>query len=101
MNFNRGTKPKDSMGIGRGEYSREQFDGYRYRAIVFIQFIENGAKGDIRFDVYTTETDREKAEYESQSRRKDHVTSLQIIHWASKEQDDAAAELIEETLKDL
>lgn len=98
--------PKKAMDIGCKRYSREKFDGYEYRAVVEISYTRKGEGIKVfnqqsRFDIYTDETNREKAERELQSRGKDNVNWIEIVHWASKGQDDLAAKLIDETLKDL
>ena len=102
MNFNRGQEPKESMSIGRRRYSREAFPEYKYRAQVLITYIreEDQESIDTRMDIYTTETNKEKAEAELISRVKENVTWIQIVHWASKEQDELSAKLVEDFLND-
>lgn len=101
MKFHRGIKPKTSMDIGIGEYSKEAFDGYRYRAVVEIGFRNQGEFNYTRMDVYTDQVNRERVEEELRRRAKPIVISVQVKHWASKEQDEMAAKFIDETLKDL
>ena len=87
------------------KYSKDSFADYKYRAKVNIKFVEL-VKGDIKcdemnLDIYTTCPHKEVVEDVLLDRKTDKVTSLQIIYWCSREDDDRAAEFIEETLKDL
>ena len=106
MNFERGREPKDIMGISR-VYSRNQFPGYKFRAIVELWHKARKdnypASNETRLDVYTNETDRMEAEMELRRRikGKKDILEVRIVHWASKEQDDLAEKFIEETLKGL
>lgn len=78
------------------KYSKEPFEGYKFRAKVEIQ---TGERDTTSFDVYTNSTDRVGTELELQSRRKYTIMPLKIIHWASKEQDEATSKFIEEVLQ--
>lgn len=73
------------------KYSREQFDDYAYRAKVEIQTFSGR---QFILDVYTTNPSWGSVEDVLHGRKSEDVSSLAIINWASKEEDEAALELI-------
>jgi hypothetical protein len=101
MNFNRGSDPKSSMGIGRGKYSKKEFPGYRYRASVRITYRVNMESHNAMIDVYTDQKDQKKVMDELMRRAKDNVEYMIIENWSSALQDKLAEAFIEETLKGL
>ena len=105
MNFERGTDPKSSMGIGRGTYSKKEFPGYKIRATIRIVYKEKGQFQETRVDVYTDREDRRQVLKELMGRTKKNgpkrVMSLTVDNWSTALQDRLQAEFIEETLKDL
>jgi hypothetical protein len=97
IQFQRGIDPKVAMGIGPRKYSRQAFEGYRCRAQVQMDMI---GEGTMRMDVYTDETDRDKAEEELNRGKKSQILNLRIVFWTTKEYDDASCKLIEDWIKD-
>ena len=79
------------------KYSRETFKNYGFRAKVVI----GTTTGHHNMDIYTTDPDKVNVENVLLDRRADKVMSIQITYWCTKEDDDIAAEFIEEILKDI
>lgn len=75
-------------------YSTKRFDEYKFRAKVRATKV--GSEHNI--DLYTTNLDKEEVENVLIDRRSPDVTSIQIIHWTTKEQDDLANKFIDEWL---
>lgn len=80
------------------KYSREELENYKFRFIVLAKTVDNS---EHKIDVYTTNPDIESAYYVLLSRKAEKVVSLEIIHHATKEQDDATAEFLDEVLKNI
>lgn len=76
------------------KYSRESFEDYEVR--IKVKFVS--IDGTTILDVFTTDTDRERLEEVLIERKADKVISLNIIHWATREQDDIASKFIDEWL---
>lgn len=78
------------------KYSRGAFDGYEIRCKVEFKTLED------RFDldIYTTDTDKERVREVLLERRHESVVALNIIHWSTKEQDDANTAFLDEFLKE-
>jgi len=83
----------DIVEINGFKYSRVEFEGYKYRAV--ITFIVYGEQR--RFDLYTT-NENKTSTFDEALRfiKKGH--HIEMANWSSKEQDDRASELIQETL---
>lgn len=85
-------------------YSKKSFDTYKLRVMIklnYVEYIRNvKVPGDLDITVYTDETDKEKILEWVNSKKKPIVTSVEIFHTATKEQDDRATEFIEEDLND-
>lgn len=79
------------------KYSKDSFEDYKFRAKIRIA---NTVNEEIQIDIYTTDDNEESVEDVLLDRKSDKVTSLQIIYWTTREQDDASAEMIEEWLKE-
>lgn len=75
-------------------YCRIEFKGYKYRAKVSIQTTDS----EHSLDIYTTNPDQYDVEQFLMTRASTEVTSINVIHWATKEQDDLEAEFIDEYL---
>jgi hypothetical protein len=75
-------------------YSTTEFVGYKCRAIFSFE-IKGSAT---RRDIYTTNTVKSKITSDVQELLKDKVDNLEMIHLATKRQDDACSELIAEFL---
>lgn len=82
------------------KYSREEFEGYKFRTIFRI-----GADEDWRNDsiitIYTDNPNREEVLKVIASKTTDKVIEVILEHWTTKEQDKLQMEFLEETLKDL
>lgn len=74
------------------KYSRESFEGYKHRAIITLTDFDT----EYKFDFYTTNTEKIPTFNDILGFIK-RGTNIKMVHWASKEQDDAATKLIEET----
>ena len=81
------------------KYSREQFDDYKIR--VKVRFEVKDEEYPTNMDIYTTDTDKESIISVLNSTKRDKVVSLEIIHTATKEEDDIATLFMEETLSGL
>lgn len=85
-------------------YSQKSFDTYKLRVMItlnYVEYIRNvKVPGDLTLTIYTDETDKEKILEWANSKKTSIVTSVEIIHTATKEQDDRATKFIEESLND-
>jgi len=85
-------------------YSRESFPEYKFRAVA--EFVITEVKDHevvtkkIRVDIYTTNPLQDEVSEVLFDHSAEKVTGVDIIHWATKEQDDAASALIDEWLKE-
>jgi len=77
------------------EYSMNRFEGYKTRSKIKISTVGQSCE----FDIYTTATDKHDFENALLDRRHEDVTSIIIMHWSTKEQDEAVDKLIEEWFK--
>ena len=77
--------------------SNKEFEDYKHRAIV----IAKRDNEEHRVDIYTDCLDKEQFIEHIKANVKQGVEFVRLDHWCTKEQDDRASELIEETLKDL
>ena len=74
-------------------YSKTSFDDYKLRVKIKVKTLTD--EFDYQFDVYTTNNDKFQIEQFIQSKLSDKVSSFEIIHWTTKEQDDATERFIE------
>ena len=85
-------------------YSRESFEGYRYRIKVEIHYLEfekgKALNKDTNFDIYTTETSKDNMLKWLISKKNNSVMGVGIIHMASREQDEMADKMISEMLSE-
>ena len=82
------------------KYSKTEFEGYTHRFIV--QFIvDENWRDEINIHIYSTSNSYKELEDFVNDKKSDKVTAFQIIHRATKEQDDMDSKLIEKTLKDI
>lgn len=79
-------------------YSKEPFEGYKFRAKVEI---DTGESHLTSFDVYTTSTDRIGTELTLRGFLKYPIMPLKIIHWSSKQQDEESSKFIDEVMKSI
>lgn len=82
------------------KYSRKEFEGYTHRFIVKLK-IDNDWRNDTNLHLYSNSDSYQKLEDFINEKKSDKVIAFEIIHRATKEQDEMATKLIEETLKDL
>lgn len=78
------------------KYSRTKFDGFTHRFIV--QF-ETGLQS-LNIDIYSNSDSYQKLDDFVNEKKSKNGQSFKIIHRASKEQDELASQLIDESLKD-
>jgi len=77
------------------QYSKTQFDGFTHR--FKVQF-ETGEPHFSNLDIYSNSDSHQKLEDFINKKKNKKVLSFQIVHRASKEQDEMSAKLIEDTL---
>jgi hypothetical protein len=82
------------------KYSREQFDGYTYRA-KFRLSVSDDWREDTNIDIYTDNPNKIDVLKVVSSKKTEKVKLFSMEHWTTKEQDDLTAQFIEETLKDI
>lgn len=78
-------------------YSKTEFDGYTHRFMV--QF-EHGESAPTTLHIYSNCGDRIKLYEFIKESKSEKVISYEVVHQATKDQDDAAAKLVNEFLKD-
>jgi hypothetical protein len=81
------------------QYSRTEFEGYKFRAK--FEFGLQGENHKTNVDIYTTNPDKWEVTGIIASKATKKVTSVTLVNFSTKEQDDKAAELINETLLNL
>lgn len=88
--------------INGEKYSRESFDGYRYRARIKLVVSEvkdhQVVKQELSTDIYTTESDNTVVQSLLFRRSAESVTELTVIGWTSRAEDDATTKFLEELL---
>ena len=77
------------------KYSKEQFDGFTHR---FMIRFEVGEPHISTLTLYSNSDSYEKLEEFINEKKTKKVISFKIVHRASKEQDELASSLIDETL---
>jgi hypothetical protein len=77
------------------KYSKEKFNGFTHR---FKVEFEVGQPYTSNLDIYSNSDSRKELEDFINDKKKEKVISFKIVHKASKEQDEMAAKLIDETL---
>ena len=82
------------------KYSREEFEGYKFRTI-FRMGIDEDWRNDTNLTFYTDNPNREEVNNVIVSKTTEKVKSCVMEHWTTKEQDDLTMEFLEETLEDL
>jgi hypothetical protein len=82
--------------LNRLKYSREKFEGYKFRAIAIFKKDEELH----RLDIYTTDTDKSNLVDVLVSKTKIGVDFVKIDHWVTKEQDDMESKLLDEWLSE-
>lgn len=94
---------KKILVTGEHKYSRDEFDGWKFRAKFKFLVSETGVSSNLvlvnkpkvySIDIYTTDPDKTNVHNVIDKHKKSNVVSHDIVHWSTKEQDDAIYELI-------
>lgn len=80
------------------KYSRESFDGYTHRFIVNFT-VDEDWRNDRKVTVYSDSGSKDELTKFIEINKSDKVKSFDIIHMATKEQDDRADKFLEEFLR--
>ena len=80
------------------KYSKTKFDGYTHRFVV--QF-EIGLPYSHNLQIYSNSDSYEQLENFINGKKSEKVISFEIVHRATKEQDDKSSEFIDEVLKSI
>ena len=80
------------------KYSKEQFEGFTHRFIVKIK-IDNDWRNDSSIHIYSNSDSYQKLEDFINKKKSDDVVAFNIIHMATKEEDEASTKLIDEWLE--
>ena len=78
------------------KYSTRSFKDYKFRAKVSIGTTDEPHQ----LDIYSTDPDKENVQRVLENRRSEKTTYVAITYWCTREQDDAAAAMIDEWLKE-
>lgn len=79
------------------KYSKEKFDGYTHRFIINFK-IDNDWRNDTKIEIYSNSDSYEELDRFITDKKSDKVVSFEILHKASKEQDELSSKLIDEWL---
>lgn len=79
------------------KYSRERFDGYTTRFMVYIQ-VDNDWGKDSIITIYSTSDDKQKLIQFISENKSAKVIGFEIVHTASKEDDEADSQFITEVV---
>ncbi len=82
------------------KYSREQFDGFTHRFIVKLR-LDDCYMNDTNLHLYSNSDSYQKLEDFINEKKSDKVVSFDIIHIATKEDDEMASKFVDEILGDL
>ena len=82
------------------KYSKEQFEGFTHRFIVRLK-IDNDWRNDINTHLYSNSDSYQKLEDFINEKKSEKVISFDIIHRATKEQDEMASKFIDEMLSSI
>lgn len=89
-----GAQTQAKMGT---KYSRQEFEGYTHRFIVRMK-VDNDWRNDTNLNIYSNSDSYEEFEAFVKAKKSEKVISFEIIHRASKEQDEMSSKLIDEVL---
>ena len=76
------------------KYSKIQFEGFTYRFIIRFS-IDEDWRNDINITLYSNSESYQELENFINTNKSDKVLSFEIVHRASKEQDELDAKFIE------
>lgn len=83
--------------INGQKYSQTSFDDYYWRVKIELR-TDNNEEHNV--DIYTTETSKVKIGEVLRDVIVSKLVTFEIVHWATKEQDDMASKFIDEAFKD-
>jgi hypothetical protein len=81
------------------KYSKVEFDGFTHRFIVKFK-VDNDWRNDSNINIYSNSDSYQKLEDFVNEKKSDKVIGFDIIHRATKEQDEMTSKFIDETLND-
>jgi hypothetical protein len=81
-------------------YKLEEFEGYTHRFIVDFKF-DGGWRDDKKIHIYSDSDSKEELGKFIAANKSDKTKSFEIVHRASKEEDNEISLFIEEFLRDL
>jgi hypothetical protein len=79
------------------KYSKEQFEGFTHRFIVKLK-VDNDWRNDTNINLYSNSDSYQKLQDFVNAKKSEKVIAFDIIHRVTKEQDEMASKLIDETL---
>ena len=82
------------------KYSKKQFKGFTHRFIVKIK-VDNDWRNDTNVTIYSNSDSYEKFQNFINEKKTDKVINFEIVHRASKEQDEMSAKFIDEVFGNL
>ena len=82
------------------KYSRKEFDGFTHRFIVRVS-VDEDWRNDSSLTIYSNSESKFELGIFLCKNKSAKVKSFEIVHSTTKEQDEAAAIFIEESLKEL
>ena len=82
------------------KYSKTEFDGFTHRFIVRFS-VDEDWRSDMNLDVYSNSGSYEDIGWFIDKNNSSKVKSYEIVHRATKEQDELCSKLIEESLLNL
>lgn len=82
------------------KYSRTEFKGYTHRFIIEFR-VSDDWRDNVSLTLFSNSSSYQKLDDYINEKRSDKVISFEIIHRATKEQDEMASKLIEDFFKNL
>lgn len=79
------------------KYSKTPFEGYTMSGKVMITTNDGD---EFAIDIYTTNTNKDEVVDLLMTRKSDKVTTLKILNWSTKDEDDRTNKLISDMLDD-
>lgn len=81
------------------KYSKTEFDGFTHRFIVKFK-VDIDWRNDSNINIYSNSDSYQKLEDFINEKKSEKVIAFDIIHRATKEQDEMTSKMIDETLGD-
>lgn len=95
--MNYGYKPMKILEKDGYKYSREKFEGHKFRTMYRLSVSEDWRE-DVTIHIYTDNPNQEVVDEVIFGLRNEKVISVKRIHWTTKEQDELINKLLEEEL---